>query len=62
MSRVTNDRALMEGPEYFIQIESNYTNFWVLLETANDYDSTTDRRIHRWERLSNPREATSHYE
>ena len=62
MSRVTNDRALMEGPAFFIQIESNYTNFWVLLETANDPDRTTDRRIHRWERLSNPREATSHYE
>ena len=62
MSRRTNDRALMEGPEFFIQIESDYTNFWVLLETASDPNNAVDRRIHRWERLTNPREATSHYE
>ena len=45
MTRRTNDRLLTQVPR-FMQKESNFTNFWLLLQTAKD-KTVTDNRGYR---------------
>jgi hypothetical protein len=62
MARVTNNRVLMDRPPAeFMQIESNYTNFWILLEDATP-KTVTDNRNQRYAKLGDIKRATSHYE
>ena len=61
MTRATNDRLQTETPR-FVQIESNYTNFWILLESAQNTTPSSSKIGQRYGKLNDIREATSHYE
>lgn len=62
MTRATNNRVLMDtSAAEFVQIESDYANFWILLEDATP-KTVTDNRNQRYAKLGDIRRATSHYE